>query len=266
MKNVQLIIIDPQKDFCDPNGSLFVAGADEDMKRLAKMIERLSPKLTDIHVTMDSHRLIDISHPVWWVDGDGKAPDPFTIITAQEVKDGVWRTKQPGAQSRTLEYLQQLATSGRYPHCIWPEHCIIGDEGHQLDPNVAGAIHGWERSRYAMTDVVTKGSNPWTEHFSAVMAEVPDPEDPSTQINTQLIGILEDADITVWSGEALSHCLANSARDVASHFSDPKYIRNMVLLEDASSSVGGFENFGTDFVKEMVDKGMQMSTTADFLA
>ena len=31
----QLLIIDPQVDFCDPAGALSVAGADQDMKRLA---------------------------------------------------------------------------------------------------------------------------------------------------------------------------------------------------------------------------------------
>lgn len=30
---VHLLVIDPQKDFCNPNGSLFVTGADKDMDR-----------------------------------------------------------------------------------------------------------------------------------------------------------------------------------------------------------------------------------------
>jgi nicotinamidase-related amidase len=40
---LHLVVIDPQYDFCDPNGSLFVPEADNDMKRLAVMVERLSP-------------------------------------------------------------------------------------------------------------------------------------------------------------------------------------------------------------------------------
>ena len=59
--NIQLLIIDPQNDFCDPKGSLFVPGADGDMTRLATMIDRISPKLADIHVTLDSHHLVDIA-------------------------------------------------------------------------------------------------------------------------------------------------------------------------------------------------------------
>lgn len=265
MKNLQLIIIDPQFDFCNPNGSLFVAGADEDMKRLAGFIERMSSKLTDIHTTLDSHRKIDISHPMWWADADGKMPLPFTIIKAIDLECGTWRTRQISAHAKTLAYLEALEATKRYPHCIWPEHCLIGSEGHTIHPDVYGALQGWEESRYAMTDYVTKGSNPWTEHFSAVQAEVPDPQDPSTQMNTGLVTTLEEADITVWAGEALSHCLANSARDVAANFSDPKFVQNMVLLTDASSNVSGFEHFGTSFVAELVKKGMQTSTCADFL-
>jgi len=127
-------------------------------------------------------------------------------------------------------------------------------------------VHEWEVKRFALSDVVTKGSNPWTEHFSAVMAEVPDPEDPSTQVNRGLIEALEKADMVIWVGEALSHCLANTFRDVAKNFSDPTYVKKMVLCTDASSNVPGFENLGDTFVKEMIAKGMQVSTTKDILA
>ena len=42
---IELLIIDPQISFCDPDGELFVPGADEDMKRLATMINRLKSKI-----------------------------------------------------------------------------------------------------------------------------------------------------------------------------------------------------------------------------
>lgn len=265
MQKIHLIIIDPQNDFCNVNGSLFVPGADEDMKRLASMVHRLKDKLADIHVTLDSHRKVDISHPIWWKDSSGSHPAPFTAVSASDLESGRWTTTQPGAYKRSLAYLKALEAGGRYPHVIWPEHCLIGDEGHAVAPELSAALHDWE-DRYAMTDFITKGSNPWTEHFSAVQAEVPDPEDQSTQINTQLITTLEEADITVWAGEALSHCLANSIRDVANNFSAQKYVDKMVLLTDASGNVPTFEKYGEDFVKEMVAKGMKLSTTVDFLA
>lgn len=270
-QNIHLVVIDPQNDFCDPNGSLFVGGADKDIDRLAVMIDRLKGKLADIHVTMDSHRIVDISHPAWWKDSAGRNPSPFTIITAADVKAGKWTTTLPGAFSRSYEYLQQLEARKRYAHVIWPEHCLIGDEGHNIHPTLAAAIHGWERDRFALTDIVTKGSNPWTEHFSAVQAEVPDPEDPATQVNTDLIQTLEEADVILLAGEARSHCLANTVRDIAAAFSNPDYVRKLVLLTDATSDVGDppgttlFTDLGNAFVRDLTAMGMKTATTTDYL-
>lgn len=262
---IDLVIIDPQKDFCDPNGSLFVPGAQEDMKRLSSLVGRLKNKLNDIHVTLDSHRKVDISHPIWWKNSSGSHPSPFSVITAADVESGTWTTSQPSAYKRSLAYLRALEASGRYPHVIWPYHCLIGDEGHSVVTELSAAIHDWE-DRYAMCDFVTKGSNPFTEHFSAVMAEVPDPEDESTQVNARFIETLAEADVILVAGEALSHCLANTVRDIATHFSDPKYVEKIHLLTDASSNVPTFDAYGDAFVRDLTAKGMKITNTKDFLA
>ena len=262
---IHLVVIDPQNDFCNPNGSLFVPGADRDMDRLAQMVKRLGRKLDDIHITMDSHRKVDISHPMWWKDSSGKHPTPFTCITPDDVEAGRWTTTQPGAYARSLKYLRALNSGNRYPHVIWPEHCLIGDEGHNVNRALSESVHEWEQTRYAMADFVTKGSNPWTEHFSAIQAEVPDPQDPSTQVNTGFIQTLETADIILLAGEALSHCVANSVSDIASNFSDPRFVEKVTLLTDASSNVPSFEKLGSDFVARLTAKGMKTSTTTAVL-
>ena len=264
MPKIHLVVIDPQNDFCNPNGSLFVPGADEDTTRLAALVDRLRDKLVDVHVTLDSHRKVDISHPMWWRDRKGKTPAPFTQITASALADGTWTTTQPGAFDRSLAYLRALEASARYPHVVWPYHCLIGDEGHNVAPALSDAIHRWE-DRFAMADMITKGSNPWTEHFSGVQAEVPDPEDPSTQVNIGLVRTLEEADVVLMAGQALSHCLANTVRDIATQFSDPKYISKIHLLRDATGNVPGFEALGEDFVRELSAKGMKVTTTTDFI-
>jgi nicotinamidase/pyrazinamidase len=263
--NVHLVVIDPQNDFCDRNGSLFVPGADEDCKRLAAMVQRLRDRLTDIHVTLDSHRKVDISHPMWWRDGRGKAPAPFTSITADDVQNGRWTTSRPSMFARSLRYLQALEQSGRYPHVIWPYHCLIGDEGHGVNPLLADALHEWE-DRFAVVDFITKGSNPWTEHFSGVQAEVPDPEDPGTQVNTGFVTTLEEADVILMAGEALSHCLANTVRDIVTQFQAPHLVQKIHLLTDASSSVPGFEHLADAFVRDLTKQGMRTTTTRDALA
>jgi nicotinamidase-related amidase len=265
-QKVHLVIIDPQVDFCDPGGALYVRGAEGDIGRLAEMVKRVAPKLDDIHVTLDSHRLIDVAHPIFWKDSTGKHPVPFTIVTADDVEAGRWTPALPGLYRRMLDYVRALEANGRYPLCIWPPHCLIGSPGHSVMPELREALLGWEQQRFAMVDYVTKGSNPWTEHYSAVCADVPDPADPGTQLNTRFIQTLMDADIVAIAGEAGSHCLAHTVRDVANNFGDDSYIRRLVLLADATSPVPGFETLQSDFIREMRARGMQVTTTRDFLA
>ena len=260
---IELLIIDPQNDFCHANGSLFVPGATEDMTRLAVMVNRLKDKLDDIHVTLDSHHFVDVAHPIFWMDSNGNHPDPFTIISNEDVKNGIYRTTNPQFQTRMDEYVQILETNGRYPLCIWPPHCLIGSWGYGINKDIFEALLEWEKD-FAIVDYVTKGSNFWTEHYSAVQADVPDPQDPDTQLNMRLIETLQKADIVLLAGEARSHCLANTVRDIANNFGEEN-IKKMVLLQDATSDVPGFENLGEDFVKEMKGRGMQVSTTEDYL-
>jgi nicotinamidase/pyrazinamidase len=264
-KNVQLLVIDPQNDFCDAErGALYVPGAEQDMRRLAGLVDRLAPHLDDVHVTLDSHHSVDIAHPVFWRDSAGLPPAPFTQITAAEVEAGAWTTTLPSARARALAYLRALEAGGRYPCVIWPPHCLIGSWGHNVVPDLFEALKRWEDRRFAVVDYVTKGSNLWTEHFSAVQAEVPDPTDPETQVNTRLIETLEKADLILLAGEAGSHCVANTVRDIASQFSDPAYVRKLVLLEDAISPVTGFEAYQDSFLRDMTALGMRRETTETF--
>jgi nicotinamidase-related amidase len=262
---VELLIIDPQIDFCDPDkGALYVKGAEQDIKRLSAMVRRVGAKLDDIHVTLDSHHLVDIAHPIFWRDTAGNHPAPFTLISAADVESGKWTATQPGLYRRALEYVQTLEKNGRYVLCIWPPHCLIGSPGHAIMPELFAALQEWEK-RFAVVDLVTKGSNIMTEHYSAIKAEVPDPEDPATQINTRLIETLQEADIIAVAGEAGSHCLANTVRDIADSFADDRAISKIVLLEDATSPVPGFEGFQDAFLAEMTARGMKRTTTTDFL-
>lgn len=264
MEKLHLMIIDPQQDFCNPDGALSVPGAEGDMKRLAEFIRKAGRKIYDIHCTLDTHHYFDISHPVFWADGNGNRPDPFTIITKDEVQAGVWRTTNPQLQGYAGDYVGQLADNNRYPLCIWPPHCLIGTRGHGLVPELAEAFLNWERDQIGMVNFVTKGSNFKTEHYSAVQADVPDPNDPSTMLNIGLIKTLEEADLIVLAGEASSHCLKFTVEDIADTF-DEKHIQKMVLLADCCSPVPGFEKQAEEFVRKMSARGMKVMPSVNFL-
>lgn len=270
--NVQLLIIDPQNDFMDINGAtLPVPGAVADMQRVAALIDRIGTKLTDIHVTLDSHRLIDIAHPAWWMDQNGNPPAPFTIITPDDVETGIWKARNPAFQARTLEYVRALAAGGKYPLCIWPPHCLIGSLGHNVQEDLNAALQRWSEKEFAMVDYVTKGSNPWTEHYGALMAEVPDLSDPGTAINTGFLTMLAEADIVAVVGEALSHCVKETVTQIADNIGE-EHIKKFQILTDCASPVpaipGGpdFPAIAEDWLKEMERRGMTLTTSDKFLA
>lgn len=62
-----------------------------------------------------------------------------------------------------------------------------------ITASIGTALREWQ-DQFAMIDFVTKGSNPFTEHYSVVRADVVDPNDPSTDINTSFIRRLQEAD------------------------------------------------------------------------
>ena len=262
---IQLLVIDPQNDFMDiPGAALPVPGADADMKRLARFIDRVGDALHAIRVTLDSHHPVDIAHPIWWSNVAGENPAPFTTISVADVRNGIWAARNPLVQSYSSQYVEALEVNGRYQLLIWPPHCLIGSWGHNVQADVFQALSAWGRKKLATVDFIPKGSNPKTEHYSAVQAEVPDPSDAATTLNSSLISSLQEADVLVIAGEALSHCVASTIRDIANHF-DEENIRKLVLLTDCASAVPGFEKLGKDFVREMMDRGMQTAVSTEYL-
>lgn len=261
MRKNTLVIIDPQNDFVDKQGALSVGGAAEDMDRVADLVRKHGDTIDDIQVTLDSHHAVHIAHPLYWVDSDGNHPDPFTLIELKDVKGqgAKFRTTNPAWQDWGVEYVRKLEGSD-YKLCIWPEHCLIGSWGHSVWPNLFDALLEWEKKYFGVVNYLTKGSNMHTEHYSVVKAEVVRPDDPTTDVNTDFIKTLQECDDIFISGEASSHCVANSVIDIADQFGD-EHVPKFVYLEDASSPVAGFETLETNFLSKMNAKGMRTKTT-----
>jgi nicotinamidase-related amidase len=287
--STKLLIIDPQKDFCVPEspnyadlllnldygvstphtdfvrngGALYVTGADVDCERTAKLIRRLSTDIDEIHVTLDSHNEFDIAHPLFWVDKDGNHPPIFTIISLEDVVEGRWLPSSGKIEddARATLYVGHLKRGGKYPLCIWPPHCIVGSEGHAIQDDVSEAIRYWGNEAGKAVRFVHKGLNPWTEHYSAVKAEVPEPNDPSTQVDLRWIKELR-CDNLIILGQALSHCVNSTVRDLVKHL-DPA---TMTLVTDCCSNVTGFEANGDEFVKTFKGLGGNTALSTEVAA
>ena len=263
----QLLIIDPQNDFCDiPGATLPVAGADADMRRLGAFIDAAGEQLQDVIVTLDSHPQVAIERPGFWKKRDGTLVTPFTEITAAEVRAGDYAAIDPALADGALAYLDALEAGNRYKLMVWTTHCVEGTWGHKMHAAIADAVARWEAQTARRAGIVRKGMNPMTEQYSAVRAEVPRDDDANTATNTALVQRAATFDgFTLIAGEAASHCVAATAQDLFAGMSVEKLART-ILLSDCMSPVTGFEAVPAEFFSAATKLGVRNMTAAEALA
>lgn len=276
-RHVQLLLIDAQNDFCDlpaawhgtqPDGgarlapSLPVPGAHADMLRLARFIAAQSAAINAITLTLDSHQRYDMGHPSFWRGRDGGAVKPFTTIPAAQLRAGKYLPRDASALPRVAAYLDALESQGRYTHMVWPFHCEIGSWGHGVHASVLAACGDWQQQRQRAATAVFKGMNPWTENYSALQAEVPDPADPNTQLNTRLLAQLDTAELLLIAGEASSHCVRATTEHLLQHLPSGRPER-IVLLTDCMSPVAGFEAQHHAFLAAVQAQGVKLVDSSE---
>lgn len=271
----KLLIIDPQNDFCDlpaqylPKDpltgrtiepALTVPGAHADMTRLADFIRGMGLALDDIAITLDSHHHVGVERTTFWKTADGAAVAPYTSITAEDVKAGRFLPYDGGLLGQVITYLEQLEAQNRYSLRVWPVHCEMGTWGHNVHADVVAAYNEWEVAKQRVVKKVIKGTNPLTEHYSAVRAEVPLDADPSTDTNMELLTWVADAELVFIAGEAGSHCVKSTVEhlvELLPRDETPK----MVLLTDCISPVPGFEADYDQFLQAMQARGLEARTS-----
>ena len=227
------LIIDTQFDFCHPDGALFVPGAEQDVDRMATLIRHYPDRIDHVVVTLDTHHILDIAHPLFWQDVGGNHPQPFTHISAADVNEGRWIPCFEADKAK--QYVIDLEASGQFQHFIWPEHCLIGSRGAASHDTLLNALTYWSRQRNLDYVAVPKGLYPLSEHFGVFQAQVPDPAVPETQLNQRLITDLDRFDTVYLMGEAKSHCVANSLRQLLDFA--PSVVPKVVVVTDCMSDV-----------------------------
>jgi len=266
----QLLLIDPQNDFCDfgptaegdarPMPALPVPGAVADLRRITELLERRGGAIDSIVVTLDSHPLVGIERPLFWETGEGGAVEPFTVISAEDLRAGRYRpaVTQLQGDDRVLNVLAGLEAQGKPGIMVWPAHCVVGTWGHQVFTPLAAAIERWTAQHRRLVHYVHKGSHPLTEHFGAFEAEVVLPDAPETGFNHGLARRLGRAGTLLVAGEAASHCVAASLRQLLRMF--PQLAPRVVLLADCMSPVEGFEAEAEALFAEMALQGVRRMT------
>ncbi|MBP7865053.1 MAG: isochorismatase [Acidobacteria bacterium] len=256
-ERVCLFVIDLQVTFCIPGWELFVAGrsgrgAVEDNVRLCRFIYRHLHRITEIVATLDTHTALQIFHPAFLVDREGKHPGPVTPIPRDALEAGEWKVDPDVARSlglgtpeeldaHLLHYGRQLSRGGKYTHMVWPYHAMLGGVGHALAPVVEEALFFHALARKSQTRFEIKGQHPLTEHYSVLGAEVDRRSDgsPLGAKNAALVEHLLGFDTVVIAGQAKSHCVAWTVQDLLDEIGarKPGFERQVRLLKDCCSPV-----------------------------
>lgn len=256
-KIVTLMPIDVQNTFCLPNGQLFVGGASgraavDDNIRLAQFIYREAGNIGRIIPTLDTHKRMQIFHPVMLVNSRGEHPAPYSEITVEAVEKGEWKANPEVAasefdgniaelQAYLMYYVRELRKKGRYALTIWPYHGILGGSSHALQALVEEAIWYHNALRGSQTKPEIKGGKILTENYSVIGPEVtkwPNGK-PMVQKNVEFINNLQTSHRLIITGQAKSHCVAWTIDDllVEINAKDPNLAKRVYLMEDCTSPV-----------------------------
>ena len=266
--NNAVIGIDFQIDFCVASMALPVPNAVEDCLRFAAFISDNSARIEEVYLTHDCHDS-HIATTDWWIDKNGNHPNPYQVLTYDEIKDSKWRinTMDQSLIEWGIEYARRLEEgdeaskleAGRYVLTTWPLHCQIGSTGAAIMDSVLKAAVEWRQKKFYKIQHLTKGSNPFTEHYSAMKAAVVRPDDISTGLNETFISLLQEHDTIYVGGEALNFCLRETMLDIIRNF-DSANVRKIVLLEDCTSAIP--DQPGDTYCQERTDEFMKEALAA----
>lgn len=255
---LHLLLIDVQKDFCLPEGTLYVGGrsgtgAIDDSVRIARFLFANLDRITETTVTLDSHLPHQIFFPSFWRNaGGGAPPPPHTVVTADDLRAGRL-VPAPGVEAfvaggdaswlarQVVHYAEALERAGRYTLYLWPEHVLLGGEGHALVGAVEEArlFHAYARTAQAAVEI--KGRHPLTENYSVFAPEVTSSWDGGSlaERNETFFDRLLAADAIAVAGQASSHCVKSSVDDLLEEIlrRDPRLVSKVYVLEDCMSAV-----------------------------
>ncbi|MEO8973455.1 MAG: hypothetical protein ABI406_17855 [Ktedonobacteraceae bacterium] len=236
-ERIAVILVDYQHDFVNPAGTLSVPGAQEDVARFLTWFYASADKITTVYASLDTHLPYHIFYSSWWHNAQtGEHPQPFTVITEEDVLNHVWEPVSKIEQEWSRQYVHRLKQEARKELMIWPYHTMQGTLGHMLSAPISEAIAWHSAARNAEPVYIVKGLTLRTEYYGIFGAEIPDA--PEDGLNTALLDIVMAHDRVYIAGEAKSHCVLETERQIARYCQDrPELLRRVYALKDCTSSV-----------------------------
>jgi nicotinamidase-related amidase len=212
-KNI-LICVDCQYDFCDPKGSLYVPGAEDDMYMIGGLIDEAP--IDRILLSQDSHSPNSLFFPFSWIAKNGQdSPSEF------------YQIREDDEYTISPELLAVSPKMERKPTpYIWPIHCVVGSIGESLHEEISSAIFTHSCKTGLDPIFIKKGQDRYEEEYGIPVDKL-----------DQYMAIYDKIIIV---GEAKSHCVLETIKNILNtpHRPNPK---NIYALIDCMSSIVGFE-------------------------
>jgi nicotinamidase-related amidase len=275
-KQVYLLIIDAQKDFCLPQGALYVGGRSgrgsvDDSSRIAQFMYANAGHISKIIPSFDSHdkppKAFHIFSPPFWETSSGGAVAPHTDMTVEDLVSGRYRVTDAALSALGVtrewltayvcHYAKVLKENGRQPLHIWPYHCIVGTEGHQLMGVIEEAMMFLSLLHQVSICPVYKGQEMLFESYSIFGGEVLTTHHGKVlgQKDTRRMRECLAAYRLIIVGEAASHCVKATIEDLIKETRGNRALADKIyVVEDCMSAVtvpDGHGGFYADYTQEV---------------
>lgn len=266
-EKIAVVLVDYQHDFVDPTGTLYVPGSQDDVARFLTWFYTNAHRITSVYASLDTHLPIQIFYSSWWKNPQtGEYPQPFTVITEEDVINRKWIPVIEPEWS--VHYVHELKQGAKKDLMIWPYHTMEGTLGHMLVAPISEAIAWHSAARDTQPTYIVKGLTPRTEFYGIFGAEIPDPDVPESDLNTPLLDAVMKHDKVYIAGEAKSHCVLETERQLVSRFGNqPELMKRLYFLRDCTSSVKhpvvDFDALAEEELTKMERLGVQMVMSTD---
>lgn len=263
-------------------GRLSVTGAWHDLSRGLAFDYEMLPYISAHALSCDTHPVLDASFDrerfvarrkevvmpgtsSEYTVERGEHPRAFTVILLKDVwhatnnKDGLWWPVRN--QEGTYDYIKELEASGQMAHVTWWKHNTRLTFGAGIEPVVWENIMLHSYARDIEPIIFFKGlTDP--EFFGIFGPQVVIKGDKHAQVNLKGLQMYTLFDMVVLDGEADTHCLKNTAMQMAAEIGakDPDQMSKLVIASDGTSGIPGFEDLAKADYAKLEAQGLRRMT------
>lgn len=227
-----LFIVDPQNDFVDPAGSLYVKGAEVAIDNICKLLKERD--FDRVIISQDSHQYYHIGHSEFWKE----KPEPGTVIKISEISRNEVVPVLCDYEN-PKDVIRRIYERNSRDIRIWPHHCIEGSWGYSFPDRLIQALNDWSASHLRPYEVYQKGKNPFCESFSLLDEYTPD-FNGTTMFS--ICGFCKDI------------CVYETLKAIVDANVLPRYLESMELIEECSTAFGEDGEELSNRFKEIFEK------------